>query len=108
MYREFVRELVKNSSRGFGTTLKTEKYKDIFRHIISETQYFYTSTFSEKVFVYINELKEKPRCLQCGIKDCNYKNILKGYFECCGYLCANKRIALQRKEKDPNTFTKSR
>ena len=108
MYRDFVTNLVKNHPRNFTRMLSTDKNKKIIEDVEQKSSHIKTNSLSEKIFIYINFLQEKPKCVFCGLNECRYKNVFLGYFDCCSINRSNKLIPLQRKEKDPDTFTKSR
>ena len=57
-------------------------------------------TFKEEVYYFINNIKEKHKCLHCGL-DVKFKGTLsKGYGDFCSLKCANDSGDLNRRQRE--------
>jgi hypothetical protein len=80
---------------------------DIFENIvffIEKNNLSNDLTFKEKIFLFINNIDEQPKCNNCG-KELKFKKSLKeGYGSFCSIKCNNQ--SKKQKEKIKNTFNK--
>ena len=75
-------------------------YPDLYENIIQNTNW--DISFVEKIYLYINNLTEPPKCLNCN-KSVNFKGTLKkGYNKFCSINCLNS--SNYHKEKIKKTF----
>jgi hypothetical protein len=103
-YKNFF--LVNNSS---GSKTKEDFLKknhieiyDKINTYIKENNFPTDLPFKEKIFVFINEIKEEPKCNSCG-KQLKFKKSLKeGYGKYCSIKCNNQ--SEEQKNKIKNTF----
>ena len=69
--------------------------------ILKETSWLPKETrLNERFFCIINDMFEKPKCLECKIKVVNYKmGFLMGYLKFCSRKCASQNSDIKRKVK---------
>lgn len=54
----------------------------------------------ERIYLYFNNLSEKPTCKHCGSKNVKFKGLLNGYFDYCSTTCSNANDTVKKnKEK---------
>lgn len=84
-----------------------KNYRDIFDNInlfVEKNKLNNNLPFKEKIFLFINNIKEQPKCGNCG-KELKFKKSLKeGYGSYCSIKCNNQ--SKEQKEKIKSTFTK--
>ena len=84
-----------------------KNYKDIFDNInlfVEKNKLNEDLPFKEKIFLFIHNILEQPKCGNCG-KELKFKKSLKeGYGSYCSVKCNNQ--SKEQIEKIKNTFTK--
>ena len=58
------------------------------------------SSFSERVYWYLNKMTEYPKCKFCHVEKVKYKSFSEGYREYCCNVCAGQSKLTQEKRKD--------
>ena len=78
-------------------------HNDLYEKIINYTTHLTSIPFKQKIWHYINEVKEIPTCKKCGV-NLNFKRSLtEGYGVYCSLLCTNSDIEHINKIKITNT-----
>lgn len=79
------------------------KYKHpiLFEKITTATSTLVDAKFSERIYGFVYNLQDRPRCLHCG-RQVKYKGFATGYAMYCGHSCVAK--AELTKERIENTF----
>lgn len=78
-------------------------FKKIFPDLYSNIIDFYLCylnceiKFSQKIYHYIYDLKEMPKCIVCGNEVFGFKSFKSGYCKCCSTECSDKSPS--RREK---------
>lgn len=84
-----------------------KNYRDIFDNInlfVEKNKLNNDLPFKEKIFLFIHNIVEQPKCGNCG-KELKFKKSLKeGYGSYCSIKCNNQ--SKEQREKIKNTFTK--
>jgi hypothetical protein len=114
---EEVKHIV-SSSKPDGIPTKIKHNHKLYHAVLDYTKNFACKKISEKIFCYINQLSNKPRC-RCG-NDLTFVSLIEGYREFCSRKCplakqaALERRLLKMKEnggiglQNPNTLAKAR
>lgn len=87
---------IKNNPKGFQVSLKKEKK---LVELLSDYNF---KTFSEKLYWYIYDIKDFPKCKTCGKQIKKYRSIFKGYALHCGCSCAQLDKETQKKLAETN------
>lgn len=70
----------------------TEKYfQQHFKEVYDEINLLPPIKFQEKIYWYINDIKDYPKCKNCG-NSVKFLSILKGYRDYCCSKCSNSSI----------------
>lgn len=75
-------------------------YPELFNKIMNEMK-FETDKFSEKVYFFLNELKNRPICKHCNCNVVKFDTFINGYHDYCSVKCSSN--SKEKKEKIKNT-----
>jgi hypothetical protein len=85
-------------NKNFTKTRLIKKHIKTFNFI--EDNFSKGTTFSEKMYAYIHDIKTIPMCNLCKIVPVKFsKNFRKGYSKYCGYSCASKCYDVKLKKE---------
>lgn len=98
-----------NNSSGNKTkeTFLLKNHKEIYEKIIlyiKENNLNENLSFKEKIFLFMNDIKEEPKCENCNEKLKFKKSLKEGYGVYCSLKCTNQ--SEKHKENIKNTFNK--
>jgi hypothetical protein len=103
-YNEEFREIIKNIRNTTKTIApRTHKIKPYLDEIMKVTNWLSGDDIllSERFYVIINNIFERPKCPVCN-KEINFCRLIKKYKSCCSLVCANKSVA--KKQSFKNTL----
>ena len=58
--------------------------------------------FIQKLYNFLNKIKENPKCSHCGINEVSFINFNKGYLKYCSVKCSTNNIETRNKTKITN------
>lgn len=74
-------------------------YPDLVYQINNSIK-FKTNLYSEKVYFYLYDLKQKPICKHCKYKTVEFDTFTKGYHDYCSVKCSSNSIDKKERIKD--------
>jgi hypothetical protein len=104
---DFIKFFLEDNKSGLKTREEyiEKKYNDIFlkiNYFIEKNNLNKNLQFKEKIFLFINNIAEQPKCNHCG-KELKFKKSLKeGYGSYCSVKCNNQ--SKEQREKINKTF----
>ncbi len=104
MNKELEKFFLKENKSGYKTRKNwlIKNNPDLYKKIEAFSINHHDISFIERVFLYIHNLKNVPRCLECN-KKTKFKGTLKrGYSEFCSIKCLNKSSTHKEKIKKSN------
>lgn len=72
-------------------THKEKKYQHFYYQLLNQTQKFDTKKIAERIYIYVNDIKQYPVCKQCH-KKVDFLMYKKGYSNYCSIKCALKHL----------------
>lgn len=78
-------------------------HNDLYEKIINYTTHLTSMPFNQKIWHYINQVKEIPTCKKCGVNLKFKRSLTEGYGVYCSLLCTNSDIEHINKIKITNT-----
>lgn len=101
MIEEDVRQLIKNLciNKGFLLNKKLKQHENL---IYDFSSHILNLNFSERTFLFYNNIKEKPKCECCKNNETKYVNFYTGYLRTCSNSCGTKLCAFENPIKDKN------
>jgi len=75
------------------------KHKGLFDKITTATSKFKDASFSEKIYAFIYNLQDRPRCLHCN-KPVKYKGFSVGYAIYCSHGCVARNELTKDRSKE--------
>lgn len=96
-YKKILKDKIEKSPKGWLAWLKGQK--NILKEINKNTM---NIKLSEKVFWYINDMTDYPKCVICGKPVKKYYSMKHGYMKHCGCSCAQLDPETQKKLEETN------
>lgn len=83
-----LKDLLTNNSNGYKTREKTflKNYPIDYQSIVKIK---FTDNWYEKLYCYLHDIDDKPKCEICGC-NVNFNRFTKGYYSYCSIICRNK------------------
>jgi len=71
-------------------------YQDLYQEVIHQTQFLNNPKFTERIYVYLNDISYYPLCPICKQGKLKFINFIQGYTKYCSRKCGNYNDLIQQ------------
>ena len=101
--KEDLKKFLLMSNNGSNNFFKEGYFKKVFPDFYNKIMDFHLSNFNcelkftQKIYHYLHDMKELPKCIVCGKDIHGFKSFKSGYCSCCSIECSGKSSSRKNK-----------